>query len=351
MSHLFEPLALRGVQFRNRIGMAPMCQYSASEDGLPTRWHEVHLGARAAGGAGLILLEATAVEARGRISGHDLGLWTDAQVAPLAQLAALIEELGAVAGIQLAHAGRKGSLHRPWDGGRPLQNGWPVVAPSALAFAPHSPVPHALSATELGTVRRSFTQAAVRARDAGFRLLELHAAHGYLLHSFLSPLSNQRGDDYGGSFDNRVRFLLETVQEVREVWPTSRVLAVRVSATDWVEGGWTLAETVELSKLLAAAGVDLIDCSSGGSAARAVVPLEPGYQVPFARAVKRDAGVATAAVGLITQPTQADEIVRSGAADLVLLGRVLLREPNWPLAAARALGQPGPVPPPYARAY
>ncbi|MET0283136.1 MAG: NADH:flavin oxidoreductase/NADH oxidase, partial [Polyangiales bacterium] len=301
MPHLFEPFSLRGVAFRNRIGVAPMCQYNATEEGLPTDWHTVHLGARAAGGAALVILEATAVEARGRISAHDLGLWSEDQVAPLARLAALIESHGAVAGIQLAHAGRKGSLQRPWDGGQPLhddEGGWPLVAPSALSFSPRSPVPHALSLGELREIQRSFARSALRARDAGFRFVELHAAHGYLLHSFLSPLSNQRTDAYGGSFDNRVRFLLETVQEVRELWPSSRVLAVRVSASDWVEGGWSLADTVELSKRLATLGVDLVDCSSGGTSATATPPLEPGYQVPFARAVKRDARIASAAVGL-----------------------------------------------------
>jgi 2,4-dienoyl-CoA reductase-like NADH-dependent reductase (Old Yellow Enzyme family) len=354
MPHLFDPFTLRGVPFRNRIGVSPMCQYSATEDGEPTDWHTVHLGARAVGGAGLVIAEATAVEARGRISAFDLGLWHDGQIAPLARLASLLEDHGAVAGIQLAHAGRKGSLKRPWDGGQPLradEGGWPLVGPSALPFSASHPVPHALTVEELREVRRSFAQATVRAREAGFRFLELHAAHGYLLHSFLSPLSNQRTDGYGGSFENRVRFVLETVQDVREHWPSSHVLAVRVSATDWAEGGWTLEETVELSKLLARQGVDLIDCSSGGSSATAVVPVEPGYQVPFARAVRSEAKLATAAVGLITTPEQADEIVRSGAADLVLLGRELLRDPTWPLSAAKTLGQTAPIPPAYARAY
>jgi 2,4-dienoyl-CoA reductase-like NADH-dependent reductase (Old Yellow Enzyme family) len=350
MPHLFEPFALRDVQFRNRVGVAPMCQYNATAEGLPTDWHTVHLGARAVGGAGLVILEATAVEARGRISPYDLGLWSDTQVAPLARLARLIESHGAVAGIQIAHAGRKASLQRPWDGGQPLfEHGWPVVAPSALPFSPRHPVPHALSLQELTDIRQAFVQSALRAREAGFRFLELHAAHGYLLHSFLSPLSNQRADAYGGSFENRVRLLREVVREVREHWP--RALAVRLSCTDWVEGGWTLADSVELSKLLVADGADLIDCSSGGTSPSAVVPQDPGYQVPFARAVKRDAKVPTAAVGLITQPAQAEEIIASGAADLVLLGRALLREPAWPLAAAKSLGQPAPIPPAYARAY
>ncbi|HEX5661848.1 MAG TPA: NADH:flavin oxidoreductase/NADH oxidase, partial [Polyangiales bacterium] len=296
-------------------------------------------------------LEATAVEARGRISPWDLGIWDDAQVAPLARLAALIKDAGAVSGIQIAHAGRKGSLAKPWEGGAALQPGWPLVAPSALAFSPQHPVPRALTKAELREVQRSFVAGARRARDAGFRFLELHAAHGYLFHSFLSPLSNQRTDEYGGSLENRARFLLETAREVRELWPTDRVLAVRVSATDWVQGGWALEDTVELAKLLAREGIDLIDCSSGGSSPAQSVPLDPGYQLPFARAVRREAKLPTAAVGLITQPLQAEEIVASGAADLVLLGRVLLRDPTWPIDAAETLGATAPIPPQYARSY
>ncbi len=354
MSHLFEPFQLRGVQFRNRVGVSPMCMYSATGDGAPSDWHTVHLGARAHGGAGLVILEATAVEARGRISAHDLGIWDDTHVPALARLASLIEKAGAVAGIQIAHAGRKASTARPWDGGQPLhadEGGWPVVGPSAIAFSPRSPVPQALSIDGLRAVQQSFVQAAERARSAGFRYLELHAAHGYLLHSFLSPLSNQRTDEYGGALENRLRCLLETARAVRKVWPSSHVLAVRVSASDWVHGGWALEDTVALAKQLAALGVDLIDASSGGTSPSAAVPAEPGYQVPFARAVRREAKIATAAVGLITQPQQAEEIIASGAADLVLLGRALLREPAWPLSAAKALGQQAHVPPQYARAY
>jgi 2,4-dienoyl-CoA reductase-like NADH-dependent reductase (Old Yellow Enzyme family) len=354
MSHLFESFSLRGVGFKNRIGVSPMCQYSAGPDGRATEWHLVHLGARAIGGAGLVVVEATAVEARGRISPADLGLWEDSQIAPLARIVTFLEAHGAVAGIQIAHAGRKGATSPPFVGGKPLsdaEGGYDLVAPSALPFTDKQRVPAALDATGLSTIRAAFRAAALRARTAGFRLLELHAAHGYLLHSFLSPLSNQRSDAYGGSFENRIRFVQEVVREVRDVWPTDRVLAVRVSATDWVEGGWTAEETVSLARELAREGVDLIDCSSGGSAPRAAIPATPGYQVGFAEAVRREAGIASAAVGLITTPEQAEAIVAQGQADLVLLGRVLLREPYWPLHAARTLGATPTPPPQYARAF
>lgn len=354
MAQLFDSFALRGVTFKNRIGVAPMCQYSATERGLATDWHLAHLGTRAVGGAGLVIAEATAVEARGRISVRDLGLWDDAQIEPLARIARFVEAQGAVAGIQIAHAGRKAAMQVPWLGGGPLardQGGWPVVGPSALGFSAAFAVPSELSVHDLAEVRAAFVSAAQRARKAGFRLLELHGAHGYLLHSFLSPLSNTRVDAYGGSFDNRIRFVLEVVQAVREHWPSDRVLALRVSATDWLAGGWTGEETVELAKRLVQAGVDLVDCSSGGSSPLANVPLEPGYQVGFARDVKHGAQVATAAVGLITEPSHADEIVRTGAADFVLLGRELLRNPYWPLSAAVALKRSASVPPAYQRAF
>ncbi|MDB4973535.1 MAG: NADH:flavin oxidoreductase/NADH oxidase [Myxococcaceae bacterium] len=354
MPQLFDSFTLRGVSFPNRIGVAPMCQYSATEQGLATDWHVAHLGARAVGGAGLVIVEATAVEARGRISRRDLGLWNDGQLEPLARVVRVIEEAGAVSGIQLAHAGLKAAVEVPWLGGGALRaeaGAWPVVGPSALAFGAGWPLPSELSRHELLQVRHAFASATVRARQAGFRFLELHGAHGYLLHSFLSPLSNLRRDEYGGSFDNRIRFVLETLRDVREHWPADRVLALRVSATDWLDGGWTPEETVELARRLEREGLDLLDCSSGGTSAAAVIPVAPGYQVEFARAVKEGSALAAAAVGLITEPEQADSIVRTGAADLVLLGRELLRNPYWPLHAARTLKQDVRIPPQYARAF
>lgn len=354
MSRLFESYELRGVTFRNRIGVAPMCMYRAADDGRATDWHLAHLAARGAGGAGLVITEATAVEARGRISRGDLGLWDDSQIEPLARIVRLLEEQGAVSGIQLAHAGRKASTRLPAAGSGPLSSedgGWPVVGASAIAFGEGFPVPQELSRAALSEIRKSFAAAALRARRAGFRFLELHGAHGYLLHSFLSPLSNRRSDEYGGSFDNRIRFAIETLREVRELWPSDRVLALRVSATDWLEGGWTLEETVELARRLEREGLDLLDCSSGGTSAAAHVPLSPGYQVPFAHAVKQQSSLATAAVGLITDARQAEEVVSAGSADLVLLGRELLRNPYWPLHAAAALQAEVPVPFPYRRAF
>jgi 2,4-dienoyl-CoA reductase-like NADH-dependent reductase (Old Yellow Enzyme family) len=353
---LFSPLELRGVRFKNRIGVSPMCQYSC-QDGLATDWHLVHLGSRAVGGAGLVITEAAAVEARGRISPADLGLWDDAQVEPLARIVRFLEEQGAVSGIQLAHAGRKASTKRPWEGSGKVEvadGGWDdVVAASALPFSALYAHPRALNRSELAELRQAFVAATLRAKAAGFRLLELHAAHGYLLHGFLSPLSNRREDEYGGSFDNRVRFLIELVREVRRVWPTERVLAVRLSCTDWVEGGWTLDDTVELARRLEAEGVDLIDCSSGGNVERPTIPLGPGYQVPFAEAVKRGTGLKTAAVGMITEAVQADGIVARGQSDLVFLGREELRQPYFPLHAAKQLGVDSGklVPPQYQRAF
>ncbi|NTU79506.1 MAG: NADH:flavin oxidoreductase/NADH oxidase, partial [Chloroflexales bacterium] len=309
---------------------------------------------RAAGGAGLIIVEATAVEARGRISPADLGLWADSQVAPLARIAHFLEAQGAVPGIQIAHAGRKAGTALPWAGGTPLsdaEGGWPSVGPSALPFAAGYRTPLELSSAQIAEIQAAFRDAATRALQAGFRWLELHAAHGYLLHSFLSPLSNQRSDRYGGSFDNRIRMLLETTRAVRDRWPATLPLTVRISSTDWVEGGWTLTESVALARRLAEEGIDLIDCSSGGSSPAAQVPVGPGYQVPFAETIRREAGIATAAVGLITTAEQAETIVQRGQADLVLLGRELLRDPQWPQRAALALHQPPPVPPQYARAW
>ncbi len=356
MSHLFAPFTLKSVTLRNRIGVSPMCMYSA-EDGLMNDWHLMHLGARAAGGAGLVIAEATAVVPEGRITPGDAGLWSDAHIEPLARINRLIKAQGAVPGLQLAHAGRKASAARPWGGGAHLADsagGWPTVAPSAAAFGdPLTKIPHALTLEEIASVQTAFVDAARRALIAGVEWLELHGAHGYLAHQFLSPLSNCRTDRYGGSFANRTRFLLETTQAVRAVWPDHLPLTVRLSCTDWIEGGWSLDESIELSRQLKAAGVDLIDCSSGGSAASAKIPVGAGYQVPFAERIRRETGVATAAVGLITDPMQADQIVRIGQADLVFLARELLLDPNWPLHAARALHvKPLPMPPvQYARAF
>lgn len=353
MSALFQPFRLRSVTMRNRIGVSPMCQYS-STDGLASDWHVVHLGSRAVGGAGLVMVEATAVEPRGRISPHDLGIWSDAHVERLSAVARVIEAQGAVAGIQLAHAGRKAGTARPWEGGRPLPDaggGWQPVGPSALAFASGYRVPSELGAEDLAQIRAAFRGAALRALEAGFRWLELHAAHGYLLHSFLSPLSNHRADAHGGSFDNRVRFPMEVAREIRSVWPEELPLGVRLSCTDWVEGGWTPEETVELARRLAASGIDLIDCSSGGTSPDARVPVAPGYQVEFARQVRTLAKVPAAAVGLITEASQAEAVISEGRADIVLLGRAFLRDPYWALHAARELGVRPPVPPQYLRAF
>lgn len=353
MASLFDPLTIKSITLRNRIGVSPMCQYSYT-DGFSNDWQLVHLGALAAGGVGLIIVEATAVEARGRISPNDLGIWADEHVEPLRRVTRFIKEQGAVAGIQIAHAGRKACTIRPWDGGKPVPavdpNWWKPVSASPLAFSEEHQVPHELSIQEIKGIQSLFVQAAKRALDAGFEWLEIHAAHGYLLHSFYSPISNQRMDDYGGSFDNRIRFLMETVQAVQGVWPESLPLTVRISGTDWVEGGWQIEDSVELAKRLKTAGVDLIDCSSSGNAA-AKLPLVPGYQVPISEAVRNQAGIATAAVGLITEAKHADEIIRSGQADVVLLGRELLRDPHWPQRAARELGVTPPVPPQYLRAY
>ncbi len=353
MTRLFQPFTLRDVTLRNRIGVSPMCQYSCV-DGFADDWHLVHLGSRAVGGAGLVILEASAVEARGRISPEDLGIWQDAHVEPLARIVSFVQAQGAVAGIQIAHAGRKASTARPWEGGKPRsdeQGGWTPIGPSPLPFGSGYRVPIEASLADLADIRQAFCAAAVRAHQAGFRWLELHAAHGYLLHSFLSPISNQRTDAYGGSFDNRIRLLLETARDVRAVWPSALPLAVRLSCTDWVSGGWTAEESVELASHLKREGVDLIDCSSGGSSSQAKVPVAPGYQVEFAAAIRRGAELPTAAVGLITEPAQADAIVREGSADLVLIARASLYDPYWPLHAARALGEAPAVPPQYLRGF
>lgn len=355
MSHLFDPLTLRGITMRNRIGVSPMCQYSA-EDGFATDWHLVHLGSRASGGAGLVIAEATAVEARGRISPQDLGIWQDTHVAMLARINDFIKSQGATPAIQLAHAGRKASTAQPWKGGTPVsadQGGWQPVGASAIHFADGYPTPTELSTAEVRGIVEAFRSAAIRSDAAGFDVIELHAAHGYLLHSFLSPLSNQRTDAYGGSFENRIRLLVETAEATRAVWPESKPLFVRISCTDWVEGGWTIEESVELARRLKDVGVDLIDCSSGGSSPLAQIPIGAGYQTPFAERIRHEANIPTAAVGMITQPMQADEIVRNDRADLVLLARELLRDPYWPIHAAQALHklEQASIPPQYGRSF
>jgi len=338
---LFDPLTLREATLRNRIVVSPMCQYS-SEDGFANDWHFVHLGSRAVGGAGLVLTEASAVTPEGRISPQDLGIWKDEHVAELSRIVRFVEAQGAVAGMQLAHAGRKASTQRPWDGNRvlaPQEGGFaPRYAPSAIPFRPEDPVPEALSEAGIARIVRAFADAAGRALRAGFRVIELHAAHGYLLHEFLSPLANQRTDQYGGPFDNRIRALMETVRAVRARWPERLPLFVRISATDWVEGGWDVAQSVELSRRLSQEGVDLIDCSSGGLASTARVPAGPGYQTGFAEQIRREAKIRTGAVGMIRAPEQAEHVLRSGQADAIILARQLLRDPYWPLTAARALG-------------
>jgi 2,4-dienoyl-CoA reductase-like NADH-dependent reductase (Old Yellow Enzyme family) len=349
---LFEPLLQRSIQLRNRIVVSPMCEYS-STDGFANDWHLVHLGSRAVGGAGLVISEAAAVTPEGRISPRDLGIWSDAHVPQLAHINRVIAENGAVSGIQLAHAGRKASCAPPWEGGRPVgaeAGGWQVVAPSAVPFREGEPVPVALDEAGIQQVIAAFVAATHRSLAAGFQLVELHAAHGYLMHQFMSPLSNHRTDGYGGSFENRVRLTLEVVAAVRAAWPETLPLWVRISATDWTEGGWDLEQSVRLAKLLGPMGVDLVDCSSGGNVAHATIPVAPNYQVPFAARIRADAKVATGAVGLITEAAQAEAILERGEADVVLLARELLRDPYWPLHAAKALGHKGPWPVQYLRA-
>jgi 2,4-dienoyl-CoA reductase-like NADH-dependent reductase (Old Yellow Enzyme family) len=350
--HLFDSLPLRSLTLRNRIAVSPMCQYSA-EAGRPNDWHLVHLGALARGGAGLVLFEATAVEARGRISPADLGLWEDGQIDPLARIVRFVEGQGAVAGLQLAHAGRKASTAPPWEGGSPVapaKGGWAAVAPSPLPFADGYPAPEALDEAGIRGVVTAFAAAARRARAAGFRTVEVHAAHGYLLHQFLSPLTNRRADAWGGSFENRTRLVREVVSEVRAAWPDELPLIVRISATDWASGGWDVDQSVELCRALRGLGADLVDVSSGGLVPTAKVPVGPGYQTGFAERIRREAGVATGAVGMITTPEQADHVIRTGQADLVLLARELLRDPHFPLRAAKALGHEGSWPRQYVRA-
>jgi 2,4-dienoyl-CoA reductase-like NADH-dependent reductase (Old Yellow Enzyme family) len=336
---LFSPLTLRKLEFRNRIFVSPMCQYS-SVDGVPNDWHLVHLGSRAVGGAGLVLAEATAVAPEGRISPGDLGLWNETQALAYERITAFIQAQGAVPGVQLAHAGRKASTAPPWQGGQPVgagDGGWLPVAPSPLAFSPAHTLPHELSAPEIDQVVNQFAGAAQRALKAGFKVIEIHMAHGYLLHEFLSPLSNRRMDGWGGDLENRLKLPLSVAQAVRDVWPADWPVFVRISATDWVEGGWDLTQSLVLARALCRLGIDLIDCSSGGLMPDAKVPTAPGYQVPFSAAIRRDVGIAAGAVGLITSAQQAEQTLVCGEADVIFLGRAMLRNPYWPLQAAQEL--------------
>ncbi|WP_428533923.1 NADH:flavin oxidoreductase/NADH oxidase [Rhodopila sp.] len=350
---LFQPVSFRSVTARNRIVVSPMCQYSAN-DGLGNEWHVQHLGARAAGGAGIVFTEATHVSAVGRITPHCLGLYNAEHQALLGRLAGVIAQCGSVPAIQIAHAGRKASSQVPWQGGKPIpvgEGGWVPLAPSALPAVPGATDPHALSSSEIGDIIGQFAATARMARQAGFKILEIHGAHGYLAHSFLSPVSNRRNDAYGGDADGRSRFLLEVVEAVRGQWPLELPLWVRLSCSDWVAGGLTIEDTVALARRLAATGqVDLIDCSSGGVSHEQTIPSHPGYQVPFAEAIRQQAGIATGAVGLITEPTHAAEIVANGRADVVLLARAMLADPGWPWRAARCLGVQPDVPSQYLRA-
>jgi 2,4-dienoyl-CoA reductase-like NADH-dependent reductase (Old Yellow Enzyme family) len=353
MTHLFDPLAIRDITFANRVFVSPMCQYS-STDGYANDWHLVHLGSRAVGGAGLVLTEATAVLPEGRISPQDLGIWKDDHIEPLARVVRFIHEQGSVAGMQLAHAGRKASTYAPGKGhGRipESEGGWDhVVAPSALRFTEGYPMPRALSIDEIKNIVSAFTAAARRACEAGFRVIEIHAAHGYLIHEFLSPLTNQRTDAYGGSFENRTRVLREIVAAVRGSWPERAPLFVRISATDWIDGGWDIQQSVELARQLKGLGADLIDCSSGGNVSHAKIPVGPGYQTPFAEQIRREAKILTGTVGMITSPIQAEHILATGQADAVIIAREFLRDPYWPLRAARELGQQISWPVQYLRA-
>ena len=350
---LFDTLAQRSLQLRNRIVVSPMCQYS-SVDGLPDDWHLVHLGSRALGGAAVVVTEAAAVSAEGRISPADAGLWNEAQAQAWAPITRFIAAQGSIAGIQLAHAGRKASTAAPWLGGKavaPENGGWQVLAPSALAFNEHYPSPQALDEAGIAQVIADFRAAAVRALESGFQLIELHAAHGYLLHQFLSPLSNLRTDRWGGSFENRARLVREVLVALREVWPERYPLWLRISATDWAEGGWEIEQSIELSRSVRELGVDLVDVSSGGLVPGVQIPVGPGYQVDFAARIRREAGIATGAVGLITEPQQAQDIIVNGEADVVLLAREELRDPYWPRRAARALGVEIEAPLQYGRAW
>ena len=350
---LFSPFRIREIELKNRIVVSPMCEYSA-KDGHPQTWHLVHLGSRAIGGAALVFTEATAVEERGRISSTDTGIYEDAHVDSWRPIAEFIRSHGAVPGMQLAHAGRKASTAPPWTGGKPVSvqdGGWEPVGPSALAFDTGYTVPRELSAAEIAGIVAAFRKSAERALAAGFEVIEIHAAHGYLLHQFLSPLSNTRTDEYGGAFENRIRVTLKVARAVREVWSQRLPLFVRVSATDWKEGGWDLAQTIELARQLKPLGVDLIDTSSGGLVPGVKIPLGPGYQTGFAEAIRKEAGIATGAVGMISEPTQAETILTTEQADLVFLAREMLRDPYWPRRAAKALDAKIKAPVQYERGW
>ena len=350
--HLFRPIAFRSVTAKNRITVSPMCQYSAT-DGMPDDWHLQNLASRAVGGAGIVFAEATNVEARGRITPQCTGLWNDAQRDAFARIVRFVKTQGAVAGMQLGHAGRKGSSARPWEGGKgiaPERGGWDIIAPSAIAFADGHPVPREMDEKTIAATVAQFAASARRTREAGFDVIEIHGAHGYLVSTFLSPITNRRTDRYGGSFENRTRFLLEIVDAVRSEWPDDKPLFVRLSCSDWIEGGWGLEDSVKLAQVLKAGGkVDLIDCSSGGVDPRQKIDLKPGYQVPFAAAIRARAGIATGAVGMISRPELAEEILASGHADLVIMARAFLNDPYWPLHAARALKHKLPWPKQYER--
>jgi 2,4-dienoyl-CoA reductase-like NADH-dependent reductase (Old Yellow Enzyme family) len=341
MPHLFSPIKIKSIEFKNRIVVSPMCEYS-SEDGFANDWHLVHLGSRAIGGAGLIITEATAVSPEGRITAGDLGIYKDEHIEKLKHITDFIHAHGAIAGTQLAHAGRKASHQIPWEGGKQILStqpgGWKTVSASALSFTEDEEAPLELDKAGIEKIKADFKTATLRAIKAGFKVIELHGAHGYLIHEFLSPLSNKRTDKYGGSFENRIRLLLEIIESVQEVWPKDNPLFVRISASDWTEGGWTSDDSVTLAKILLDKGIDLVDCSSGGNVATAKIPLGPGYQVQFAEAVRKT-GILTGAVGLITEALQADSIIQTGHADMVFFARELLRDPYFPLRAAHELNQ------------
>lgn len=354
MSHLFEPLTIRAVTLRNRIAVSPMCQYSC-EDGLANDWHFVHLGSRAVGGAAIVFCEATAVLPEGRISPQDLGIWSDRHAVALARIVKFIHEQGSLAGIQLAHAGRKASTYRTWSPKQgavpPSDGGWAnVFAPSAITFQENYPQPREITCDEIRGVTDAFAAAARRAREAAFDIIEIHGAHGYLIHEFLSPFSNHRTDEYGGSFENRTRLAREVASAVRASWPESQPLFMRISATDWKEGGWDPDQSVQLAREVKKLGVDLIDCSSGGVIPGVNIPVGPGYQAKFAAKIRREAEILTGTVGMVTEPVQADHIIRTGQADIVLLAREMLRDPYWPLRAARELGHEASWPAQYLRA-
>lgn len=353
MPHLFSPIKIKNIELKNRIVVSPMCEYS-SEDGFATDWHLVHLGSRAIGGAALIITEANAISAEGRITYGDLGIYKDEHIAKLKQITDFIHQQGAFAGTQLAHAGRKASHEKPWLGGKQIladhPNGWKSLAPSVVAFADDEQAPLELDKAGIEKVKADFKAATLRTIAAGFDVIELHGAHGYLIHEFLSPVSNHRTDEYGGSFENRIRLLLEIIESVLEVWPKEKPLFVRISASDWTEGGWTADDSVALAKILIDKGVDLVDCSSGGNVATAKIPVKPGYQVEFAEKVKKEGGILTGAVGLITEPEQANAIIEQGQADVVIMAREFLRDPHFPLRAAHQLGHEVKWPVQYERA-